>query len=320
MISSLQLNGLNLQYTGLKPLEDNDSPQGVSFQEEILPGLLPDNQVELSQLEELVAELSRESQDGSPSRLKDLVADINHIVTCLNQLSITTENPAPMERLHKIALINVSYFKYWDINHVKEKFFPRDPQKNFTVAEYLIERLGKANTRRRQLLKYYESSAIERKELANASKLATPTMEVDKVEPVEIERDEDRSSQTFSTTNEMRVYFPPLPVGNAAFEGDPFECPYCFKIVKVRNQQDWRYVGNCRYARNHYIMLNIFLGDMYSGTFNLMFAHSATAPVQVNYMPADVIGSIMSCRTTTESGIVLPAKGLFHQRKNFMII
>ena len=279
-----------------------------------MPRLHFDNQDELSQLKKLVAEFSPENP---PSQLKDFVSDITHIITCLNKLSIPIENPALKERLLNIAHIDVSYFEQWDIKHVNDKFCPVELQNSFRIAKYLGKRLGKANTRRRQLLKYYES----------VSKPATSTVEDDNADqielsqPVEIERDEDRISQTSSSTssNKEMCPVPALPARNAVFEGDPFECPYCFKIVKVRNQQDWRYVDNSRYARNFSTTLNILSGDMFLGTFNPMFAHSANAPVQANYIAANALGFIM-CSTTTESGIVLPAQSLFHQGRNFVII
>lgn len=74
--------------------------------------------------------------------------DINHIITCLYKFSIAIRNPAPSDKLQKCSKIDVSYFEYFDQQHVVAKF----PD----AAVFLIERLGRANTRRRQLLKYYE--------------------------------------------------------------------------------------------------------------------------------------------------------------------
>jgi len=76
-----------------------------------------------------------------------LLSDITHIITCLYRFSMATRSAAPRDRLHKITSIEVTHFEYWDIAHIKHKF----P----TAPSYLIERLGKANTRRRQLMKYY---------------------------------------------------------------------------------------------------------------------------------------------------------------------
>ena len=237
--------------------------------------------------EELIAELGfLEGQEVGLSEFEYLLSDIVHIISWLYKFSIAIRNPAPKERLHKIGLINVSHFEYWDKQHIDEKFRPVDVQNNFRVAEYLRERLARANTRRRQLLKYYEAhhkevsqyiddpllanSTIERNELANASKSVTsmaeggsastsenfptsksvttaPTVKVEQHQAIKIKQDEDQLSITSyatPTNHPMRTRVPSPPDENAAFEGKPFQCPYCFYIIEIRGRQDWKYVRN----------------------------------------------------------------------------
>lgn len=98
-----------------------------------------------------------EDEEAELSELECLVLDTTHIITCLYKFSIAIQNPAPQEKIDKIALIDVSHFEDWDIMHIDEKFHSVDARKNFRVAKYLIEGLGKANAKRRQLLKYYEA-------------------------------------------------------------------------------------------------------------------------------------------------------------------
>ena len=241
-----------------------------------------------------MAELdSPEDQDTESGELEYLMSDITHIITCLFKSSIAIRNPAPKERLHKIALIKVSHFEYWDIKYVDEKFCQAHPQNNFRVANYLKKRLGKANTRRRQILKYYEAhhqkisqyiddslpsrSVIERNEFnapnpmastmgggsarastrisdferatiytAIKSQTTLPTVKTGRSRAIGIERDEEQLSQTSyapSTNYTMRIRVPSPPSEQAAFEGEPFECPYCFNIIKIRGRQGWKYVG-----------------------------------------------------------------------------
>ena len=129
-------------------------------------------------------------EEAEVSEFEYLVLDIMHIITCLYRFSIAIQNPAPKERLDKIALINVSHFENWDIKHINEKFHPVDPLNDFRVANYLSERLGKANTRRRQLLEYYQAhhkkisgciddppSSKSVSELTNAPQPVAPTTE-----------------------------------------------------------------------------------------------------------------------------------------------
>ena len=290
-----------------------------------------------------------EDDEAGLSELESLVSDITHIITCLYKFSIAIQNPAPKERLHKIELIKVSHFEDWDIRHIDEKFRP-DPQNDFKVAEYLTERLGKANTRRRQLLKYYQAhhkkiaqhidgpeplkGVIERNELANAPKLVTPiveggstrspderavtiptitksqttvsTIQVERTQAAKIEwGEDDRLSQTSyatSTNRAIRIRVPSPPNEIAAFEGEPFECPYCFHIIKIKTRKGWKYV---LMSSNVYGVLRIFLENMYLGIFNPMSAHSSTALRQMNYTAANESGLTMRYSFTTGSGTAI---------------
>ena len=237
------------------------------------------------------------SLDGDESELSDfecLMLDITHIITCLYKFSIAIQSPAPKKRLHKIALIDVSYFTEWDIRHIDEKFSSMNGENSFRIAKYLSERLGKANTRRRQLLRYYEAhhekiakhiddpslldsgieggvsnnipqpvvvlnveggsirapADLERAATVHTTAKSQTTVSTIKDEiyrPVIIERNDDQLSQTSyatSTNHRMRLRVPSPPNSNAAFVGEPFECPYCLNITRVRDRQDWKYVWN----------------------------------------------------------------------------
>lgn len=72
------------------------------------------------------------------------------------------------------------------------------------------------------------------------------TIQIKLSQPAKIEHDEDQLSQTSyatSTNHAMRIRVPSPPDEIAAFDGEPFECPYCFT---VRGRQDWKYV--CSYS------------------------------------------------------------------------
>ena len=217
-------------------------------------------------------------EEAEVSEFEYLVLDIIHIITCLYRFSIAIQNPAPKERL----VINVSHFENWDIKHINEKF-------HFRVANYLSERLGKANTRRRQLLGYYQAhhkkisghiddplSSKSVSELTNAPRPVAPTTEsgstrapaetlhLERAAPfyttmmpqttvftvndelhqaVRIDRDEDQSSYALTINHGMGICVPSPPDENASYAGVPFECPYCLTKIKIRDQQDWKYVG-----------------------------------------------------------------------------
>lgn len=71
-----------------------------------------------------------------------------HVITCLYRFTITIRSPAQRDRLQKCASIDVSHYEFFDIQHASHKF----PG----VEQFLLDRLGKANTRRRQLLLYHQ--------------------------------------------------------------------------------------------------------------------------------------------------------------------
>ena len=220
-------------------------------------------------------------QEAGLSEFEYLMSEITHIITCLYKFTATIQHPAPKDRLHKIALTNISYFEDLDIKHIDKMFCPTDPQNNFRVAKYLSERLGKANTKRRQLLNYYkaQSDSLSSNELNDTFKSMTsamesgsvrnprktldpkraatgytrirpqttvPTINIELSQEDKLVEDEDRLSQTSyasSTNHAVKIRVPPPPTDNA-FRGDPFKCSYCFKMIKIRSRKDWKYAGN----------------------------------------------------------------------------
>lgn len=81
---------------------------------------------------------------------EECLIEISHIITYMYKFSIATRNPTPRDRLEKCADVDMSHFEVFDISHVADKF------QTIEKSHYLIQRLGKANTRRRQLLRYHE--------------------------------------------------------------------------------------------------------------------------------------------------------------------
>jgi len=201
-----------------------------------------------------------------------LVNDISHIITCLYRLFIAIRNPVPPDRLRKLASIDVSHLESRDIKHISEHF-PR-------VPGYLLERLKKANTKRRQLLRYYQlhhDKLARFVDLPPQDNLGPPTThqivnhdELSDAYPVPPEGPctELKPRTTLSTVipNEMRpeihdrrsadaghdgsptstqqttihAHVPPPPNFNAAYSGQPFECPYCFTLITLDNMRSWK--------------------------------------------------------------------------------
>lgn len=185
---------------------------------------------------------------------KEVLNDVAHIITSLYNLSVAIQNPFPRERLAKLAAIDVSHFKPWDIQHIRRKF-PGAP-------EYLIERIGEANCRRRQLLRYYEGhhGKISRyidhpvqdprphttTSTLLQSQTTVTTMKAQAIVSNELPTsDGDHRSQTSYTTSvihRMCMAIPPPANSRDAFNGQPFQCPYCFLMIKIGNRLSWRSV------------------------------------------------------------------------------
>ncbi|KAF8244556.1 hypothetical protein K440DRAFT_635984 [Wilcoxina mikolae CBS 423.85] len=91
-----------------------------------------------------------QSEETESTELKECLIDVSYAITCLYKFSIDIRNPAPRDRLEKCSEVDVSFYERSDIEHVQHKFLDAN--------EYLRERLEKANTKRRQLLKYHEKN------------------------------------------------------------------------------------------------------------------------------------------------------------------
>ncbi|KAJ5157471.1 uncharacterized protein N7482_008571 [Penicillium canariense] len=89
------------------------------------------------------------AENDGHSKLDEYMHDIQYTITSLYKFSLTLQNPAHRDRTAQASRIDLSHFEFYDIGHVSEKFgLPRD--------SILAQRLGKANTKRRQLLAYHK--------------------------------------------------------------------------------------------------------------------------------------------------------------------
>ncbi|KAF2786341.1 hypothetical protein K505DRAFT_221217, partial [Melanomma pulvis-pyrius CBS 109.77] len=185
-------------------------------------------------------------QVEATTELQQLVSNMAEIVTCLMQLSMSLQNPAPHDQFKGSIHIDMTHFETFDIEHVRGKF----PN----AEEYLVTRLGKAISRRRQYLRYRD---LHRKKLEQGLQLPEPAPPVIQstvaspiplavktsssiVDLVKNDYYEDTLSQTSyasSTNDATRLRPPPLP--EQGQDGAPFECPLCFRFTSVRQVSSW---------------------------------------------------------------------------------
>jgi hypothetical protein len=188
------------------------------------------------------------------------------------------------------ASIEVSHFELFDIQHVSHKF-PTTPQ-------YLVDRCGKANTKRRQLLRYhethhdkiagrYEPDVVQTDLRPTKGEEASDTRQVvtavsenpcdENCEPLrksprtivtttntqtvvttfvprnfetadahsEADQSQNSIATSFASSTaagdgvKSHLNIPPPPDQENALDGNPFQCPLCFTIIKVKSQTSW---------------------------------------------------------------------------------
>jgi hypothetical protein len=208
-----------------------------------------------------------EDEIGSTTELQELFVEITHIITCLYKFAITIQNPAPRDRFEKCASIPVTHYEDFDISHVTQ-LFPH-------AERSLLERLGRANSRRRQLLMYYErhhKTIARESETQNPEEVeeveedgrersligsqrqgpitVTPTTVVPTtvhtqttvstfVERVDTVPDSGVSQTSYAMSGgreEANVLeVPPPPNPTITLGGTAFECPYCFDFVELKH-------------------------------------------------------------------------------------
>ncbi len=189
--------------------------------------------------------------DGFPeTEIEQISMDVTDTVSCLLRLSVSIRNPAPHNRFARSLYSDTSHFEPFDMQHVKSKFSALD--------RYLVERLGKAISRRRQYFKYRENHhaklALGLEDGDEAAVQSTIASSIphhlkdntgEAYGPLVFGDDHSESGNTqtsFATSvaDSQKLRVPPLP--DTAYQG-AFECPFCFLMIAVIDRRAWKYVN-----------------------------------------------------------------------------
>lgn len=101
-----------------------------------------------------MSEARQELGIGAITEIEQFHLDVKVIIDGLYSLSLLVRTTkSSYDILIKANKIDVTYYHVWDIQHVQQKFPQADPA--------LIEKLGKANSRRRQKFKYLQTHRIK---------------------------------------------------------------------------------------------------------------------------------------------------------------
>ena len=179
-----------------------------------------------------------------------IIRDISQTIDCLYRISIHLTQRSANQHGAKVAAIDVSLFEDYDTEYLREKY----P----SLPEFLVARIGKAISRRRQYLTYRELHARKlrshlegEKDTDTLSILTRTTATTFRSqsgldESLTSTRPDSRltimSETTYATlaANTDRITMPDVP--KDALQGAPFECPICRKMHQLsedRPTQEW---------------------------------------------------------------------------------
>ena len=229
--------------------------KGVRVNETWQIGALSDSEDEDSETDEDVIETSD---------LQELFAAMKAANTNLMKMSLVIRN-SPSRDDYLKAATRYPFDPRWDIGHVKEKHGSENRH-----SDWLLERLGKAITRRRQYLKYREEhhgklsrdwteegpkDAEADDEPAKTIAVTEATKYVENEAPNQPQGSEGGGSFGSQTSYEativgestdIRLTVPPPPAmafpeqGIAFTFGEPFQCPFCYTEQIVKDKAAWK--------------------------------------------------------------------------------
>ncbi|KAK0124614.1 hypothetical protein ONS95_009563 [Cadophora gregata] len=215
----------------------------------------------------------KNQESSETSELDELFAAIKDANRNLIKVSLVIRT-SPIRDDYSKAVSRYHLDPYWDISYVREKCVSMRSQclksSNNCSGEWLIERLGTANSRRRQYLMYqrahndkfsgFEDETSEEPSPRDESETFTSSFtSAKRATPIMVaaqafnEKDHygDQGSSEIQISevatmggqaNELKMPAPP----NEAFKGIPFEyghpfrCPYCYTESVVRNKRAWK--------------------------------------------------------------------------------
>jgi hypothetical protein len=183
------------------------------------------------------------------TELEQIHSDVVEIITCLFRLSLRMRKSTTYERfLASSPRIGESIFFDFDKAHIRDKF----P----SAENVLCNRLGAANSHRREFFKYrqahhdkinQEGSAEHQETATVISSLPSELKDINTSSEItkqlfnlDINSDAGTSQTSYATSKPdlIRLRVPSLPVEYS--DGTPFECKFCRTIVSVTNRKAWK--------------------------------------------------------------------------------
>ncbi|KAI0114257.1 hypothetical protein F4776DRAFT_330204 [Hypoxylon sp. NC0597] len=195
---------------------------------------------------------------------QSLLEVISQCIRSLFRIGILVRKASHRDRFQRALQHSESVFPTWfDIDYVRHKY----PKLCGHNTRELAERLGSANAKRRQYIKYCrdhktrlgrvtdESPEIpggdlkddlEDRTTAKLSSKATTMLpvgssELAELEPNVTEEEDAVSYSTASTTFESTMSLALPSLEELTPDSEPFECPICFTLQSFRREKAWKY-------------------------------------------------------------------------------
>jgi hypothetical protein len=210
------------------------------------------------------------------SEVREILDSISDAVKNLLRLSIIVRNNTHRDRYSRAAsaAMESPFDEHFDIDHVRHKF----PELEKSNREWLVHRLGKSITQRRQYLRYCrehhakiskdvitdeQSSLTANKPIIPTVTRLAPVAKSENSKPtstlaptqastlvltlgqsLEEEGTEENQSQTsyaISTEEENSISkLSVVALDEISKQEKYFECPYCWQIQAISNQKAWK--------------------------------------------------------------------------------
>ncbi|KAL3706646.1 hypothetical protein TMatcc_007659 [Talaromyces marneffei ATCC 18224] len=161
-----------------------------------------------------------ELEEMNGSEVQQIFKGLVNTIDCLFQMSMVIRRPTRHDQFVGIKKADSAPFEIYDVLHVDNKYPEADKS--------IINRLGVAISRRRAGLKYRERHHMKLSKGINSA----------------LESQSETGSTILSETvatefEKIMIEFRFLLLQKESAEGKPFECPYCFHVITIRDRRSW---------------------------------------------------------------------------------
>ncbi|KAE8327556.1 hypothetical protein BDV39DRAFT_204869 [Aspergillus sergii] len=180
--------------------------------------------------------------DDRVTELQQIYQGLVDIVNLLYQLSMEIRKPADHDRLMGVKLKNASFFEPWAQQHISHKY----PD----AEAHVVHRLSTAMATQKAVLRYrerhreklgkglFDQGETESRKLSET--VATEFASSDQLQSLDTVSNSGVSQTSYAPsllTAQGSISIPTPP--REAADGTPFECPYCYLVLTIKNTKDW---------------------------------------------------------------------------------